>query len=133
VEYMNYQTYENTGNKNKLNSLLAKLFAGIFIVICLAVGIVGLILPIIPGLLFLAIAAMIAARHSPSLDRWLRKNRVIGSYLDSGEGFLTLSWYRKIQFLLWLCLKIFIDTIVLIFALMANLLTFSVKQYRSYR
>ncbi|MDC1436122.1 DUF454 family protein [Gammaproteobacteria bacterium] len=130
---MNYQTYENTGNKNKLNSLLAKLFAGIFIVICLAVGIVGLILPIIPGLLFLAIAAMIAARHSPSLDRWLRKNRVIGSYLDSGEGFLTLSWYRKIQFLLWLCLKIFIDTIVLIFALMANLLTFSVKQYRSYR
>jgi hypothetical protein len=56
---MNYQTYENTGNKNKLNSLLAKLFAGIFIVICLAVGIVGLILPIIPGLLFLAIAAMI--------------------------------------------------------------------------
>ena len=67
---------------------MAKLFAGIFIVICLAVGVVGLILPIIPGLLFLAIAAMIAARHSPSLDRWLRKNRVIGSYLDSGEGFL---------------------------------------------
>ncbi len=82
-------------NKNKLISLLAKLFAGIFIVICLAVGVVGLILPIIPGLLFLAIAAMIAARHSPSLDRWLRKNRVIGSYLDSGEGFLTLSWLQK--------------------------------------
>lgn len=125
---MNYQRYEN-----KVNNLLAKLFAGIFIVICLAVGVVGLILPIIPGLLFLAIAAMIAARHSPSLDRWLRKNRVIGSYLDSGEGFLNLSWLRKIQFLLWLCLKIFIDTIVLIFALIANLLSFSVKQYQSYR
>lgn len=130
---MNYQTYKNIGSKNKLNNLLAKLFAGVFIVICLAVGVVGLILPIIPGLLFLAIAAMIAARHSPSLDRWLRKNRVIGSYLDSGEGFLNLSWLRKIQFLLWLCLKIFIDTIMLIFALIANLLTFSVKQYQSYR
>ena len=124
---MNYQRYDNTGNKNRLNGLLAKLFAGIFIVICLAVGVVGLILPIIPGLLFLAIAAMIAARHSPSLDRWLRKNRVIGSYLDSGEGFLNLSWLRKIQFLLWLCLKIFIDAIMLIFALIANLLTFSVE------
>ncbi len=130
---MNYQRHENNGNNNKLNSLLAKLFAGIFIVICLAVGVVGLILPIIPGLLFLAIAAMIAARHSPSLDRWLRKNRVIGSYLDSGEGFLNLSWLRKIQFLLWLCLKIFIDAIMLIFALIANLLTFSVKQYQTYR
>jgi uncharacterized membrane protein YbaN (DUF454 family) len=130
---MNYQRYDNTGNKNRLNGLLAKLFAGIFIVICLAVGVVGLILPIIPGLLFLAIAAMIAARHSPSLDRWLRKNRVIGSYLDSGEGFLNLSWLRKIQFLLWLCLKIFIDAIMLIFALIANLLTFSVKQYQTYR
>lgn len=130
---MNYQRYDNTVNKNRLNGLLAKLFAGIFIVICLAVGVAGLILPIIPGLLFLAIAAMIAARHSPSLDRWLRKNRVIGNYLDSGEGFLKLSWLRKIQFLLWLCLKIFIDTIMLIFALMANLLTFSVKQYQSYR
>ena len=130
---MNYQTYENNGNKNKVNSLLAKLFAGIFIVICLAVGIVGLILPIIPGLLFLAIAAMITARHSPSLDRWLRKNRVIGSYLDSGEGFLNLSWPRRVQFLLWLCLKIFIDTIMLIFSLIAGLLSFSVKKYQSYR
>ena len=130
---MNYQTYENNGNKNKVNSLLAKLFAGIFIVICLAVGIVGLILPIIPGLLFLAIAAMITARHSPSLDRWLRKNRVIGSYLDSGEGFLNLSWPRRVQFLLWLCLKIFIDTIMLISSLIAGLLSFSVKKYQSYR
>jgi len=130
---MNYQSYESKESKNKLNGLMAKLFAGIFIVICLAVGVVGLILPIIPGLLFLAIAAMIAARHSPSLDRWLRKSRTIESYLNSGEGFLNLRWYRKIQFVLWLCLKIFIDTIVLIFALIANLLTFSVKQYHSYR
>ncbi len=130
---MQYQTYESNGNKNKINSLLAKLFAGIFIVICLAVGVVGLILPIIPGLLFLAIAAMITARHSPSLDRWLRKNRIVGSYLDSGEGFLNLSWPRRVQFILWLCLKIFIDTIMLIFSLIASLLSFSVKKYQTYR
>ena len=82
---------------------------------------------------FQAVAAMITARHSPSLDRWLRKNRIIKGYLDSGEGFLNLSWMRRIQFVLWLCLKIFIDTIVLIFAFVAGLLTFSVKKYESFR
>ena len=130
---MTYQTPKNDQNTSVINGLLAKLLAGVFVLICLAVGIVGLILPIIPGLLFLALAAMITARYSPSLDRWLRKNRVIKGYLDSGEGFLNLSWMRKIQFVLWLCLKLFIDTIVLIFAFIASLLTFSVKKYQSFR
>lgn len=126
---MQYHIPENQYKSSRLNSLLAKLLTLMFVLICLAVGVVGLILPIIPGLLFLAIAA----RHSPSLDRWLRKNRLLRGYLDSGEGFLNLSWPGKIQFVIWLCLKIFIDTIVLIFALIANLLTFSVKKYQSYR
>lgn len=130
---MTYQNPKDGQSTSMLNGLLAKLLAGIFVLICLAVGVVGLILPIIPGLLFLAIAAMITARHSPSLDRWLRKNQVIKAYLDSGEGFLNLSWPRRIQFVFWLCLKIFIDTIVLIFAFVASLLTFSVKKYQSYR
>lgn len=121
---MQYHIPENQYKSSRLNSLLAKLLTLMFVLICLAVGVVGLILPIIPGLLFLAIAA----RHSPSLDRWLRKNRLLRGYLDSGEGFLNLSWPGKIQFVIWLCLKIFIDTIVLIFALIANLLTFSVKK-----
>jgi len=130
---MQYHIPENQYKSSRLNSLLAKLLAIIFVLICLAVGVVGLILPIIPGLLFLAIAAMIAARHSPSLDRWLRRNRLLRGYLDSGEGFLNLGWPGKIQFVVWLCLKIFIDTIVFIFALIANLLTFSVKKCQSYR
>lgn len=130
---MQYHIPENQHKSSRLHSVLAKLLALMFVLICLAVGVVGLILPIIPGLLFLAFAAMIAARHSPSLDRWLRKNQLIRSYLDSGEGFLNLSWPRKIQFVLWLCLKIFIDTIVLILALITNLLSFSVSKYQSYR
>jgi uncharacterized membrane protein YbaN (DUF454 family) len=130
---MQYRINEDQNQSSILNSILAKLLAIVFVLICLAVGVVGLILPIIPGLLFLAIAAMIAARHSPSLDRWLRKNQLFRTYLESGEGFLSLSWPRKIQYALWLCLKIFIDTIVLIFALIASLLSFSVRKYQSYR
>ena len=84
---MQYHIPENQYKSSRLNSLLAKLLTLMFVLICLAVGVVGLILPIIPGLLFLAIAAMIAARHSPSLDRWLWKNRLLRGYLDSGEGF----------------------------------------------
>lgn len=124
---------EHRQESGRESSLLVKLLAFILILICLAVGIVGLILPIIPGLLFLAIAAMIAARHSPATDRWLRKNQVLSNYLDSGRGFFKLNWWGKIQFLLWLCLKIFIDTIVLIFALIAKLLSFSIHKSRYYR
>lgn len=130
---MQYRFNEQEQDSGAEQSLLIRILACFFILICLAAGIVGLILPIIPGLLFLALAAMIAARHSPATDRWLRKNRVLGSYLDSGRGFFKLDWRGKIQFLLWLCLKIFIDTILLVFAFCAGLLSFSVRKYRYYK
>ena len=57
----------------------ATLIACMLILVCVAVGAVGLILPVVPGLLFLAIALMLVARLSPSIDRRLRRNRTIAS------------------------------------------------------
>ena len=69
-----------------ITGLTAKLVACALIVVCLAVGAVGLILPVVPGLLFLGIAAIVAAKHSTTIDRLLRRNRTIGGYID------TLRW-----------------------------------------
>jgi len=116
-----------------IGSLTTKLIACLFILICLALGAVGLILPIIPGLLFLAIALMIIAKLSPSIDRQLRKNRTISSYLDSADGFLSLSLLKKVQYGCLLCLQLFIDAIAFCVLVVTKLLGFAVVKYQSYR
>jgi uncharacterized membrane protein YbaN (DUF454 family) len=116
-----------------IGSLTSKLIACVLIVICFAVGAVGLVLPIIPGLLFLAIALMIVARYFPSVDRRLRRNRTIGSYLESSEGFAGLSFARKIQYGLLLCLRLFVDAVAFLVYAVSKLLGFAVVKYQSYR
>lgn len=59
---------------NAGSSVADRIIALLLIFVCLALGILGLVLPILPGLLFLAIAAIIAARHFPAVDARLRSN-----------------------------------------------------------
>ena len=122
------------GNTRRVvGSVTAKLLAVLFIVICVAVGAVGLILPIIPGLLFLAIAIMIIAKTFPALDRRMRRNRTLKGYLDSADGFWTLSILKKCQYGLLLCLQLFIDAAAFLIFIAARTLDFAVGKYQSLR
>ena len=47
------------------DGISTKLIACGVIVVCVLLGLAGLILPLIPGLLFIAIAAIVAAKLSP--------------------------------------------------------------------
>jgi uncharacterized membrane protein YbaN (DUF454 family) len=119
-----------------IGSLTAKIIAGALILVCLAVGAIGLLIPIVPGLLFLAIAAIVAAKHSATIDRLLRRNRTMSRYLDSADGFVKLSLARKLQFGALLCLKMLIDGTAFVVTQLARLLSFAVTKYRyrqSYR
>jgi len=107
---------------NLIGNLSAKLIAGIFVLICLAAGAVGLVLPIIPGLLFLAIAVLIVARNFPTMERWLRRNRNMDRHLDTVDSFLGLTISRKIRLSGLLCLKGLIDSIVFIKSALTRLL-----------
>lgn len=120
-------------NSNLIAGLFAKIIACIFIVLFLALGLLGLIMPIIPGLLFLAIAAMITANISPVADRWLRKSSTMRGYLDSGAGFSNLTFWGKTQYSCWLLLKVFIDSIVFIIAVVAKTLSFASRKYQYYQ
>lgn len=62
-----------------------KLIAGVVVLACLALGAIGLLLPIVPGLLFLAIAACVAASHFPAFGTRLRRNRTLGRFLDRAD------------------------------------------------
>jgi hypothetical protein len=61
-----------------------KIFAALGLV-HLAIGVVGVIVPGIPGTLFLLAASYFFARSSPRLARWLREHPRLGPYLRLAE------------------------------------------------
>ena len=113
-----------------IEQLSAKLIACLLIVICIVVGAAGLILPIIPGLLFFAIATIIAAKHLPFLERRLRRNATFSRYLDSADGFLALSPAEKVQFGAWLCVKVLIDSVACLVSMLMRLGRLATRRYQ---
>ncbi len=51
--------------------------------VSVAVGAVGVVLPLLPTTPFLLIAAFAFARSSSRLDRWLREHRTFGALIDN--------------------------------------------------
>jgi uncharacterized membrane protein YbaN (DUF454 family) len=93
--------------------VLAKLLALVFLLLCVAIGMAGIILPVIPGLLFLALAVIIAARIFPPLGRRLRRNATFAPYMERTDHFTRLSLQGKVKFGCWFTVKILWDSVVL--------------------
>lgn len=70
-----------------------KIVAAAVVLACLVLGVLGLILPIIPGIVFLALAAVIAANYFPGVNAWLRRNRTAARFLDRAR----LIWRARTQ------------------------------------
>jgi uncharacterized membrane protein YbaN (DUF454 family) len=93
---------------------IARLLALVFLLLCVAIGLAGIILPVIPGLVFLAIAVIIAARLFPPLERRLRRNEMFAPYMQRTDHFWSMSLQGKVKFVFWLTLKILWDSCVLV-------------------
>ena len=91
------------------DNISTKLIAAGVIVVCLLLGLAGLILPLIPGLLFLAIAAIVAAKFSPRFAATLRQNDTLRGYMDRTEGFNELPLDQKFKLAGLLFVKMLID------------------------
>jgi uncharacterized membrane protein YbaN (DUF454 family) len=76
---------------------IVKLLVAVAIAILLVVGLVGLLLPILPGILFIFVAAFLLTRYFPSIDRRLRRNRTVSGYLDDSETIAGLEWPQKLK------------------------------------
>jgi uncharacterized membrane protein YbaN (DUF454 family) len=96
------------------DKLATKFIACAVIVACLALGVIGFLLPIVPGLLFLAVAAMVAANLSPAFARTLRRNPTLAGYLDKTEGFNELPLGKKIELVCLLGVRMLIDGVALL-------------------
>lgn len=104
------------------DNVSTKLIAAGVIVVCLLLGIAGLILPLIPGLLFLGLAAVVAAKVSPRFAEMLRQNETLRGYLDRTEGFGNLPLDQKVKLAGLLILKALIDGVAFLVAGVMRLL-----------
>jgi uncharacterized membrane protein YbaN (DUF454 family) len=91
-----------------------KLIACVVIVACLLLGLAGLILPLIPGLLFIGIAAIVAAKLSPRFAETLRQNDTLRGYLDKTERMAGLPLTDKIRVVALLLVKALVDGVALL-------------------
>jgi uncharacterized membrane protein YbaN (DUF454 family) len=96
------------------DTMTTKLIACVVIAACVVLGGIGLILPIFPGLLFLVIAAAVAARLSPEFNRTLRRHPTLAGYLDKTDALTRLPLGKKIQVLLLLGVKMLVDGVALL-------------------
>lgn len=64
--------------KGKTARLLYLLFGFVFLII----GVIGLLLPILPGWLFLIPSAFCFAKASVILNRWLKKRKSLQKYFS---------------------------------------------------
>jgi uncharacterized membrane protein YbaN (DUF454 family) len=106
---------------------VATVFAIGILVLCVAIGLLGLLLPILPGLLFLAFAALIAAKLFPPFEKVLRRNQMFAPYLEQSQNFTRLTWRGKIRFICWMTLKVVIDGFRVLFAGVRRLISFLSK------
>jgi uncharacterized membrane protein YbaN (DUF454 family) len=110
---METETHSDT---RSFDNVSTKLIAAGVIVVCLLLGFAGLILPLLPGLLFLAIAAIVAAKFSPRFAEMLRRNDTLRGYMDRTEGFSELPLDQKLKLAGLLFVKATIDGVALLVA-----------------
>jgi uncharacterized membrane protein YbaN (DUF454 family) len=103
---------------------VASVLAFGILVICIAVGLLGLLLPVLPGLLFLAFAALIAAKLFPPFEHSLRKSPWFAPYLNHAENFTRLRARGKIRFVCWMTLKVVVDGFRMLFAGVTRLVSY---------
>ncbi len=77
-------------------------------VLCIGVGFLGIITPVLPTTIFLLAASWLFVRSNPGLYRWLHGNRFTGPYLRAYTEKQGLSRRRKASVIvtLWVCLVI---------------------------
>lgn len=86
--------------------LTKNLFAYVLILFLVLFGVVGLVLPIIPGVPLLIIAALMASRHFPALARFLESNRYTARMRHFGSGFSKQNIWGKVRLCFWGTLKV---------------------------
>ena len=112
-------------------------------VLCIGLGILGIILPILPTTPFILLAAALFARSSPLFYNWIIKHKWFGSFIKNyyeGKGIPTRVKITAIS-ILWITILfsvffavklIFIKIALILIAVGASIYIISIKPRRNY-
>ena len=87
---------ENAKVKNLEMSKLYRYFYLISGVLLVAIGVIGIFLPVLPTTIFLILASACFVKSSPRANEWLRNHKVFGMYIKNYQDKTGLSIRAKI-------------------------------------
>lgn len=64
--------------------------------VCVALGVAGIVLPLLPTTPFLLVALWAFARSSPALDNWLRTHKTLGPYIEDWDRYKVVPVKAKV-------------------------------------
>ena len=88
----------------------AYLVAGFLLV---AIGVIGIFLPLLPTTIFLILASACFVKSSPRANEWLKNNKYLGPYLKNYQDKTGLTIKSKIFSIIFLWLSILVSAFFL--------------------
>lgn len=94
-------------------SPFAKYFYLISGFLLVAIGVIGIFLPLLPTTIFLILASICFLKSSPKTNEWLRNHKVLGGYIDNYQNKTGLTRNAKIANIITLWISISLSAIFL--------------------
>ncbi len=95
----------------KQPSLPMKIGFVVIITVCLILGVIGLILPVIPGLLFLALAVIFASKLSRRVAAWANQSPLFQHWSKHQKSMGALSMSQRLKLAFWVSAKYAVDAL----------------------
>ena len=95
----------------KGKSLPVKIGFIVIITVCLVLGIIGLILPVIPGLLFLALAVIFASKLSRRVAKWANQSPLYQRWSKHQKSVDALSISQRLKLAFWVGAKYTVESL----------------------
>ena len=90
-------------------STVAKYFYLISGFLLVAIGVIGIFLPLLPTTIFLILASVCFVKSSPRANEWLRNHKVLGAYIKNYQDKSGLTLKSKIFSITFLWLSILLS------------------------
>ena len=78
-----------------------------------AIGVIGIFLPLLPTTIFLILASICFVKSSPRANEWLRNHKVLGGYIDNYQNKTGLTRNAKIANIITLWTSISLSAFLL--------------------
>ena len=94
-------------------SPFAKYFYLISGFLLVAIGVIGIFLPLLPTTIFLILASICFLKSSPKANDWLRNHKILGGYIDNYQNKTGLTRSAKIANIitLWTSISFFFSSL----------------------